>query len=118
MFIFSTYSRPLFAVTVFMVCMPALVDTYNSAGDIIDIFSRRYEISVNIRAVAGSFTLLLIWAITWQIVKLVSDTSVLLNGWYLAARFVWGSYLEMPSVSKAPAALIDTQKQVATRQDD
>jgi hypothetical protein len=114
-FLFSTRSRPLFLTTILLCVVPALVSSLHLLTDIIDFWQLRgvFEPTVYWRFSIELVLLAFVWLVTCQILKFVVDTSLLLNGWYLAARDVWMRDWHHPTYRPAPRAHIDIANQTA-----
>lgn len=95
-FIFSQHSKPLFAFAGLLTVIPVLVASWNAYTDLQDTFrliefkSGLFPVRVYIIKIFIEIVLLvLVWLITYQIIRYDLETSTLLNGWELAARDVW-----------------------------
>jgi hypothetical protein len=91
MFLVSTHSWPLFLSTVALGSVPALVYILTFASDLNSVIKHWhvFEPSVFVRFSIGTLLTLAVLIVTGAIVKIMLDTSVLLNGWYLAVEKVW-----------------------------
>lgn len=89
LFIFSKYHRPLLGTTVLLVAVPAAVATLHVLSDVRDVRDYNWAPPLSIRLLVEGVLLVLVWFVTIKIIALVVESSLLLNGWYLASKNVW-----------------------------
>jgi hypothetical protein len=112
-FLFSQHSRPLLIYTVMLIMAPAIVASWNMYTDLRDIIATPVEFSLVVKTFIEMVILGLVWWVTLAIVRLQIDTSVLLNGWHLASRFVWMEEWDETNTDPASRAKIDVLTQTA-----
>jgi hypothetical protein len=90
-FLFSTHSRPLFYTTIGLGSIPAIASTLNFMTDALSLWSygSAFEPAVYVRFSFEVALFVIVWGITWNILSIMVETSVLLNGWSLAVQDVW-----------------------------
>jgi hypothetical protein len=115
-FIFSHHTRPLLALTVLLLFIPAIVSLWNFATDVRDLIARFLQplnVTNLLRTVVEAFLVACVFLTTIRIVRAELGTSVLLNGWYLAARDVWMDQWDETTLEPAPPATIHVPEQKA-----
>ena len=118
MFLFSEHSRPLMIFTWALCAIPPLVAFWNVYPDIRDMLARpQWELHLIIRVAVEVVIFVCVCVITCLIVRFERDTSIVLNGWYLAARDVWDKDWDETTQEPAKTVAIDVQKQQATPKD-
>ena len=95
-FLFSQHSKPLLAFTVLLCLVPALVASWNAYTDLqglLVLLRFRGGIlptdTILLRMLAEVVLLVLIWIISYKVIRFDIETSALLNGWQLAVQDVW-----------------------------
>jgi len=117
-FIFSHHTRPLLLLTLLLLFIPAIVAFWNLGTDIRDLVARFLQpvnTSILLRTVFEALLFICVLLTTVRIARSELDTSVLLNGWYLAARDVWMEEWDETTHDPAPSATIDVSAQKATK---
>jgi hypothetical protein len=113
MFIFSRYERPLLIFTIFLECVPALVASWEVYTDTRGIIQYDWPPKLMWRFVIEIVLLIFVWLLTWSVIKYVLDTSIILNGWYLASKKVWMGTWESKVDAKAPVVRVHPAMQSA-----
>jgi hypothetical protein len=115
-FILSHYTKPLLLLTLLLLSIPAIVAFWNLATDIrdlIDRFLQPVNASILFRTVIEALLFICVLLTTVRIARAELDTSVLLNGWYLAARDVWMDQWDETTHEPASPATIYVSEQRA-----
>jgi hypothetical protein len=113
LFILSQWSQPLLRTTASLMALPAVVSTLHFLTDARDILSRSFEKSVLLLTMLELALVILVILITYLIIKLIVDTSAVLNAWYLAVREVWVKSLDEATPADVTSVLIEGQSAVA-----
>jgi hypothetical protein len=113
-FVFSQNSRPLLFTTTVLCMFPAIISFLNLATDVRDIVRLPFERAVYFRLMVEVILFGVNCILTFQIVKFVIDTSVVLNAWHLAVRDVWTRDWDESNEEPAPIVAIDSLAQEAT----
>lgn len=116
-FLFSRRSEPLLWTTICLMLFPVVVATWNCYTDVRDYLD--FTTLVGPQALVRLLTegVLLVGVLTFQLsaIRLSVQTSVVLNGWYLAGRFCWEQDWA-DGLKDAPGlVLIDREQQRAER---
>jgi len=116
-FLFSQHSQPLLLFTMALLFIPALVATWNLYTDIRDTIALGMQVILFFKVLIEIVLVMFAWVLTYLIVRFEIDTSVLLNGWYLAARDVWeDEWDETPEKQKmASSVKVDVAQQRAEK---
>ncbi|MGL3107542.1 hypothetical protein [Bradyrhizobium sp. BR 1432] len=113
-FIFARYSSPLLSLTLLLCAFPALVAGWNAYTDVRDIFKIEFfDPSLIVRTLIEIVLYLIVCLLTCLCVRYVLDSTVLLNGWYLAVRDVWMEEWDETNNAKAEPVTIDVSEQKA-----
>jgi hypothetical protein len=114
-FIFSSYSTPLLGLTLLLCSFPALVAGWNAYTDLRDVFRHEFfDQSFVVRTMIEIVLYLAVCFLTFASVRLVLDSTVLLNGWYLAVRDVWMEEWDETNNAKAETVTIYVSAQRAS----
>jgi len=116
-FLFSSYSKPLLTATIGLFTIPFIVSLINFATDIRDVIGTRWEISIYIRVGVEFLLVLGVFILTLRIILFAKDTSILLNGWYLAVNDVWMKDWNEETSDPARDVKINVSQQSATRKE-
>ena len=117
-FIFSHHSRPLLSLTFLLLSIPALVGVWNfvtDVRDLVDLFLQPVNFAILLRTTIEAFLLICVLLTTFRIARAELDTSVLLNGWFLAARDVWMEEWDETTHEPASPAIVFVNEQKAKR---
>lgn len=116
-FIFSRHSRPLLITTLILLSIPSIVASWNFYTDLRDlnVNNPAWETAVGDHVIGETILLFFVLGVTYRILRHVSDTSILLNGWYLATRYVWGPEWNERNLKEPPLVRINVERQSAER---
>src|SRR5262249_15637066 len=117
-FIFSHHTKPLLALTLLLLSIPAIVAFWNLGTDIRDLvvhFLQPLNTSILLRTVIESLLFICVLLTTIRIARAEIGTSVLLNGWFLASRDVWMDQWDEGTHEPASPAIIDVRQQIAMK---
>jgi hypothetical protein len=88
MFILSRYNRPLLRTTIVLISLPGVIAAWHVLSDIEGVV--HYNVfSLTLRFGTSVLLLGFVGYVTWIIIEYVIETSVILNGWYLASTRIW-----------------------------
>ena len=119
MFPFSVHGSSLFIVSVVLSFTPALVSILNFAFNVRALMRTSFEPSVYVRFTVEVGLLLLVLTIAVGIVRFTLNTSILLNAWSLAVRYVWlKEWDERKPDDAAGMVLVSISGQLAQRTSD
>jgi hypothetical protein len=115
LFLFSTRTRPLLFATATLGSIPAIASLLNLLTDIASlvVHSELFEPSVFARFAVEIALFAVVLLVTWKILCLLVETSVLLNGWQLAVQDVWMKEWDESTDDPASDVRIDTDAQTA-----
>ena len=68
---------------------PAMIATLHVMSDSIDVSDYNWTPALTIRLAVETLLLLLVWFVVLNIIRNALQSSILLNGWYLASKYVW-----------------------------
>jgi hypothetical protein len=114
LFVFARHARPLFGVTIALVAIPAVVATLHVLSDLVDLIAYEFASGLTLRFVLGLVLLIVVWRVTIAIIGYVIDSSILLNGWYLASKHVWTKEWDESTDGPASKVKVNTEQQTAT----
>jgi hypothetical protein len=113
-FILSSYSSPLLWLTLLLCAFPAIVAGWNAYTDVRDVFQHQFfEQSLVVRTMIEIVLYLAVCLLTSFSIRYVLDSTVLLNGWFLAVRDVWMEEWDETNNAKAEAVTVDVSVQKA-----
>jgi hypothetical protein len=114
-FLFSTHARPLLITTATLGSIPAIASALNWGTDTMSLvaYSSLFEPSVYARYALEIALFAIVLLVTWNILCLMVETSVLLNGWQLAVSDVWMKEWDESTDDPASDVRIDTNAQTA-----
>jgi hypothetical protein len=117
LFLFSVHTRPLLVATVTLGSVPAIASALNLLSDIASLVTQSdlFEPSVFARFAVEIALFAVVLVVTWKIVCLLVETSVLLNGWQLAVSYVWMNEWDESTDDPASDAEINVAAQTAKR---
>lgn len=117
-FLFSTRARPLLFTTVTLGSIPAIASVLNLATDTGSLLAQSdlFEPSVYARYAVEIALVAAVLLVTWNIICLMVETSVLLNGWQLAVSYVWMGEWDESTDDPASNVQIDAVAQTAEAQ--
>jgi hypothetical protein len=99
-----------------LVYLPLAIATWNVVTDLLDIWQFRSLLSsaVFVRLAVEILLWSLLAAMTAAILATETDTSAILNGWYLAVKHVWMERWDESTMDPACAVLVDARAQEAS----
>jgi hypothetical protein len=114
-FLFSTRTRPLLVTTATLGSVPAIASTLNLITDTASLVAHSdlFEPSVYARFAVEVALFVIVVLMTWKILCLMIETSVLLNGWQLAVSDVWMKEWDESTDDPASDVRIDVIEQTA-----
>jgi hypothetical protein len=83
--------------------------------DLLDLIAYDWVGELSVRFVAELFLLIGVWVITISILRYVIDSSILLNGWYLASKLVWVREWDENTDEPASKVHVDLERQTAVK---
>ena len=111
-FVFSRRSRPLLFSTTLLVALPAIVATMHFFSDGYSLLSYGLVAHLLMRFSFEALLLIVVWFMTFKILKYVFDTSLLLNGWYLASD-IWMTEWDETTDNPAKRVYVNLRNQTA-----
>jgi hypothetical protein len=119
-FIFSQHSLPLSLFSIALSSLPAAVAFWNLTTDVRDAYHFLLDkdpaaLSVIVRVLIGLLLFICIVIVTLRSARLESNTSTLLNAWYLASRDVWMKEWDENTDDCASTVEINVEAQTANR---
>lgn len=114
--LFSTRATPLMTVTLALISFPFLICFWNWGTDVRDLALYWDKIAAEVwpRFVIGTLLFCLAGFFTLSSLFRTVQTSVILNGWYLASSQIWERALSQRGSSPAGKVKIDRNRQVAS----
>lgn len=114
MFLTSSRAKPLLLTTVAMMALPFLSSSWHYYTDLRDLFSLpALGSQATIRTIVETYFWILILVYTRACIVVSIQTSVILNGWFLANRDCWEKDWDEEDTAVAKEVLIDRVRQVA-----
>ncbi len=113
MFLFSSYNRPLLHLTMFLESIPALVATWEVYTDTIGLIAYDWPPELIWRFTIEIVLLIFVWLVTLALIRYVIETSIILNGWFLASDQKWMKIWKSNLDAKAPPVKINRLTQEA-----
>jgi hypothetical protein len=106
-------------VTILFISFPFIVCLWNSYTDVGDLLRWAFgtlgtsELLISTMMIERS--IVSAPSLTWLSAKLTRQSSILLNGWYLASKFVWEDDWDETNDSQAPKVRVSRIEQTAKK---
>lgn len=115
MFLVWSKSGPLLLLTLVMMSLPLVVSSWNTITDVRDVVRFFSDVGPGgvVRATMASLLYLAVVFLTFGVIKRSTQTSVLLNAWYLGNHYCWEQAWNEDLLEAAPAVRINRRQQKA-----
>jgi len=113
MFILARYNRPLLGATIALASLPSAVAVWGVISDVEGLWYYRLDPSLVVRFGISVVLLIVVVYVTFNTIRYMVETSVILNGWCLASTKVWINQLNEAPDEPACTADIDIERQTA-----